>query len=60
MFKVPEKQKAPGKQKSDAMKLKVNIDEACEETTVIITAKRMTDEVNEVLSLLSRQSLGFL
>jgi DNA-binding LytR/AlgR family response regulator len=39
----------------DLMKVKVRLDEKCEETTVTIVAKGMTDEVNELLNRLSCQ-----
>jgi DNA-binding LytR/AlgR family response regulator len=37
------------------MKVEVRLDEKCEETTVVIVAKAMTDEVNELFSRLSNQ-----
>ncbi|MDR2492476.1 MAG: LytTR family transcriptional regulator [Coriobacteriales bacterium] len=35
------------------MKIEVKLDETCEETSVTIVAKKMTDEVNELVSRLS-------
>lgn len=37
------------------MKVDIRLDEKCEETTVAIVAKEMTDEVNELLNRLSNQ-----
>lgn len=38
------------------MKVEIKLDGQCEETTVVITAREMCDEVNELVKLLSNQN----
>jgi DNA-binding LytR/AlgR family response regulator len=40
----------------EVVKVEIRLDEQCEEATVIIVTKRMSDEVNELVKILSNQN----
>jgi DNA-binding LytR/AlgR family response regulator len=42
------------------VKVEIKIDRQCEETTIVITAKEISDEVNELAKLLSNPSLQLI